>query len=230
MSNSIKTILFDLDGTLFDTAPDLGNALNILLTKYNRPTMSLAEIRTVASDGAQGLLQLGFSITNQHPDYPHLREQFLEIYAENIARDTQYFPGMSLVIDELNERQMPWGIVTNKNTYLTHLLLDKLQLSPQPNCVIGGDTLKYMKPHPAPLIHACQLLNSSPYECLYVGDAQRDIEAGRRAGMQTMVALYGYINKDSDPRNWGADGYINQPPELITWIDNGVNLHKELSI
>lgn len=230
MNNSIKTILFDLDGTLFDTAPDLGYALNLLLAKYGRPPLSSSEFRTVASDGAQGLLQLGFSITNQHPDYPSLREQFLEFYAENISRNTQFFPGMSHVIKTLNDCKIPWGIVTNKNEYLTNLLLEKLNLTYMPHCVIGGDTLQFMKPHPAPLIHACQLLNCIPCECIYVGDAQRDVEAGRRAGMQTLVAMYGYINKNSDPHTWGADGYINHPEELITWIDNRANIQKELIV
>ncbi len=229
MKHSIKAVLFDLDGTLFDTAPDLGYALNLLLKIHNRAMLSLSEIRTVASDGAQGLLQLGFSITDQHPDYPQLRTQFLEYYAANIARATQFFPGMNSVLATLKMRELPWGIVTNKNEQLTNLLLEKLNLNQPPFCVIGGDTLKFMKPHPAPLIHACRLLNCSPFECVYVGDAQRDIEAGRRAGMQTLVALYGYINQDSKPQNWGADGYIRHPEELISWLDDRVHLQKELT-
>ncbi len=228
MKNSIKAVLFDLDGTLLDTAPDLGHAINVLLKEHDRELLSLSEIRTVASDGAQGLLQLGFSITDQHPDYPKLRAQFLEHYAANIANATQFFPGMNSVLNELEARQLPWGIVTNKNQQLTHLLLEKLNLKHRAFCVIGGDTLKFMKPHPAPLIHACQLLNRNPYECVYVGDAQRDIEAGRRAGMHTLVALYGYINQNCKPHGWGADGYIGHPEELISWIDQKLLMQKEL--
>lgn len=229
MKNSIKAVLFDLDGTLLDTAADLGYALNLLLKDHDREEISLSKIRTVASDGAQGLLQLGFSITDQHVDYPRMRAQFLEYYAANIANGTEFFPGMNSVLATLEKRQLSWGIVTNKNQQLTHLLLEKLNLPYRPHCVICGDTLKFMKPHPAPLIHASQLLNCSPFECVYIGDAQRDIEAGRRAGMHTLVALYGYINQNCNPQEWGADSFIKYPEEIISWIDEKVLLQKELA-
>lgn len=218
MKNNINAVLFDLDGTLLDTAPDLGYALNLVLKQNDLPNIPLKKIRTVASDGIKGLFKLGLGITETHPDFHNLRNQFLEYYAENISRKTRFFPGMSDVLDLLAKKNIPWGIVTNKIARLTEKLLVNLNLQEQASCVVSGDTLNTVKPHPAPLLHAAQLMGCTPEHCIYVGDAERDIEAGRRAGMFTVAALYGYINENEHPKNWHADYYIKQPTDLMMFF------------
>lgn len=215
----IKAILFDLDGTLLDTAPDLAHALNLLLSKNGRATLPLEKIRPVASDGVKGLLALGFNISDTSPDFSQLRTDFLEYYTTHISRETTLFPGMDTVLNELETRGIPWGIVTNKIACLTEPLLKNLNLHHQAGCIVSGDTLEFAKPHPAPLLHACELLGRTAEECVYVGDAKRDIEAGLRANMSTIVALYGYIKETDDPYSWQANATIKSPEELIDCLE-----------
>jgi len=215
----IRTALFDLDGTLADTAPDLGYALNALLAEHGRSALPYAAIRPVASHGAAALIELGFGIARTDAHFAPLRERFLEIYRANLTRETRLFPGMPELLDALAARDINWGIVTNKPAFLTDPLIEQLGLTEEAVCRVSGDTTANRKPHPEPMLHACQLAGSKPEECLYVGDAARDIEAGKAAGMKTLVALFGYIGADDHPETWGADGMIRHPSEILDWLD-----------
>jgi N-acetyl-D-muramate 6-phosphate phosphatase len=216
---AIKTVLFDLDGTLADTAPDLGYALNTLLTELGRQPLPHAAIRPVASHGGAALIELGFGIPATDPHFKPLRERFLEIYRANLTRETRLFPGMPELLNALAARDIRWGIVTNKPAFLTDPLIEQLGLMDDAVCRVSGDTTANKKPHPEPMLHASKLAGSKPEECLYVGDAARDIEAGRAAGMKTLVALFGYIGEHDQPATWGADGMIQTPADILEWID-----------
>jgi len=219
-SADIRTVLFDLDGTLLDTAPDLAAALNTVLEENQREALPLESIRPAVSHGGIALIKLGFRLDPDDPRFDHLRQRLLEEYRENISRHTTLFPGMATLLHGIEQRGLNWGVVTNKPGWLTDPLLQDLQLYERAACVVSGDTLQERKPHPAPLLHACKLANSTPQQCLYVGDAQRDIEAGRNAGMYTMVALFGYFSKRDKPHSWGATHVIREPGELLAWLDN----------
>lgn len=215
---AIRTVLFDLDGTLVDTAPDLGHALNTLLKEERRAPIAYERIRPEASHGARGLIHLGFGVTRDDPPFEPLRQRFLKIYADNICTHSQVFPGMHAVLAEIKQRGLAWGIVTNKPAFLTDCLVKELGLDTLAACVISGDTTAHSKPHPEPLLYACKQIGGSADECLYVGDAERDIEAGRRAGMKTLVAKFGYLRASDTPEHWGADGMIEQPHDVLTWL------------
>ena len=215
-----RTILFDLDGTLLDTAPDLADALNSLLRENRCEPLPYEHIRPVVSHGGMALIKLGFNIDSSDAAFEPLRQRLLDIYRENISRHTQPFPGINELLENIEQRGLNWGIVTNKPGWLTEPLLKDLGLFDRAACVVSGDTLDERKPHPAPMLHACELANSRPEQCVYIGDAQRDIEAGNNAGMQTLVALFGYIQKDDDPYSWNASSLIKQPGDLLVWMDN----------
>ena len=215
----IRTVLFDLDGTLADTAPDLAYALNTLLAEHHKPLLPYPTIRPVASNGAAALIELGFGVARTDPHFAPLRARFLEIYRAHLTRETRLFPGMAELLDAIAARGLNWGIVTNKPAFLTEPLVDQLGLREDLACVVSGDTTANPKPHPEPLLHACKLAGSRPHECLYIGDAARDIEAGRAAGMKTLVALFGYIGAQDQPDTWGADGLIRAPGDALDWLD-----------
>jgi len=216
---SIRTVLFDLDGTLLDTAPDLADALNSVLVENQRDPLPYEEIRGVVSHGGMALIRLGFGIPQTDPDFEPLRQRLLDIYLANIANRTRPFPGITQLLDELERRGLNWGVVTNKPGWLTDPLLRQLALYDRAACVVSGDTLNERKPHPAPMLHACEQAGSQPAQCIYVGDAERDIEAGRNARMHTLVALFGYFTAEDRPREWNADGCISHPLELLEWLD-----------
>ena len=219
MNPPITTVLFDLDGTLADTAPDLACALNTLLREEGRPPLPFERIRPVVSYGSPALLRLGFGLKPQDPNYAQLRERLLAHYACDLCRETRLFPGTAQLLAELHRRGMSWGIVTNKPAFLTEPLIQQLTLAHPPVCIISGDTTANKKPHPEPMLLACQLAASAPAECVYVGDAVRDVEAGKQAGMRTLVALYGYIDENEAPHTWGADAMIDKPLDVLTWLD-----------
>jgi len=216
---SIRTVLFDLDGTLADTAPDLAYALNTLLAEHGRPELAFSEIRPIVSHGAAALVTRGFAIGRENPSFEGLRARLLEIYRQNLTTHTKLFDGMRPVLEALAGRGVSCGIVTNKPAFLTEPLVDQLGLRSELSCIVSGDTTTNRKPHPEPMIYACRLAGSNPAECLYVGDAERDIAAGRAAGMRTLVALFGYIGLNDEPGKWGADGLLNSPGELLDWLD-----------
>ena len=215
---AIRGILFDLDGTLADTAPDLARTLNILLAENGRPSLPFEQIRPVVSHGATALLRLGFNHDSADPAFELLRQRFLDVYCINLANETRLFPGMPELLNAIEQHGMKWGIVTNKPAWLTEPLIARLQLQHRAACIVSGDSTSNRKPHPEPMLHACQKIDILAGQCLYVGDAQRDIEAGHRAGMKTLVALFGYLSKDDRPREWQADGMINHPMEILEWI------------
>ena len=216
---SIRTVLFDLDGTLADTAPDMAHALNTLLTEEGHAPLAETHIRPVVSHGSPGLLKLGFSMGPPDADYERLRTRLLDIYAANLCRKTRLFPGIHELLQALARRGINWGIVTNKPAFLTDPLVRQLNPVPPPVCVVSGDTTTNRKPHPEPMHLACTQAGSQPPQCLYVGDAERDVQAGREAGMKTLVALFGYISASESPASWGADGMIRTPQEILEWLD-----------
>jgi len=212
-----SALLLDLDGTLLDTAPDMGGALNLLRAEHDLEPLPAATIRPAVSHGAMRLVALGFPEA-AGDDFEALRLRFLELYAANLAVGTRLFPGFDTVLDSLEARGLPWGIVTNKPGWLTDPLLAALGLDRRAACAVSGDTLAERKPHPLPLLHAARLLRVEPERCVYVGDAERDIQAGRAAGMTTIVAAYGYISADEDLRQWQPHGVVNAPDELLDWL------------
>jgi N-acetyl-D-muramate 6-phosphate phosphatase len=213
-----KNVLFDLDGTLADTAPDLAYALNTLLIERGRNPLPLEVIKPSVSLGGIAMITLAFKIDESNSDFEQLKKRFLEIYRNNIAKHTRLFDGMEKILSTLESKKIPWGVVTNKASWLTQPLMQELELSQRTNCIVSGDTLEFSKPHPAPLFHACELLQCKAEDTLYVGDAERDIEAGNSAAMTTLIASYGYIDKNTDTDKWRADGKVDSPLELLNWI------------
>lgn len=211
----IAAVLFDLDGTLADTAPDLGLALNRLLAEEGQPAQPYAAIRPIASHGARGLIGLGFGIGPEHADFSRLRTRFLDLYDACFCEETRLFDGVEELLQTIAERGLPWGIITNKPGRFTGPLVDSLALRVAPAVVVSGDTVGAAKPDPRPMYHAAEMLGIAPENCLYVGDAERDIEAGRKVGMTTVLADYGYIAESDRPHEWGADIRIGHPLELI---------------
>ncbi len=214
----IDTVLFDLDGTLLDTAPDMAEALNILRRKRRLPEITLDIIRPFVGLGSKAMLKLGFDVDDQSHEYAVLLEDFFDTYQKCLAQSTALFPEMSLVLDHLDNHNIRWGIVTNKPARFTMDILDALDLSRRTKCVISGDTLEKRKPHPEPILHACELLKTTPENALYVGDTATDVAASKAAGTISLVALYGYIGADEDPYEWNADGYIETAGEIINWV------------
>ncbi len=206
-------VLFDLDGTFADTAPDLGLAVNTMRAARGLSPVPLADTRRVTSLGARGLLGVGFGITPEHPDYLAMREEFLQLYENKLCCETTLFPGMAELIDRLEQRNVVWGIVTNKAERFAKPLMLQLGYATRAACIIGGDTTAHMKPHPAPLLAAAETIGIAPQSCIYVGDDERDIRAGRAAGMRTVAVRFGYLN-GSNPEDWNADSLVSTPLEI----------------
>jgi phosphoglycolate phosphatase len=216
-----SALLLDLDGTLLDTAPDMGGALNRLRAERNLDPLDPPTIRPVVSHGAARLVALGFPQATGE-EFEQLRLRFLELYSQNLAEGTCLFPGVEAVLDELERRGLPWGVVTNKPAWLTDPLLAGLGLDRRAACVVSGDTVAERKPHPLPLLHAAGLIGVAPSRCVYAGDAERDIQAGRAAGMTTVVAAYGYLSEADDPESWGPSGIVADPTDLLAWLGEGI--------
>ncbi|MCA8411847.1 phosphoglycolate phosphatase [Burkholderia multivorans] len=209
-----EAVLFDLDGTLADTAPDLAAAVNKMQRVRGLPETPLDTLRRLASAGARGLLGGAFGITPDTPGYDAMRDEFLANYAADICVQTTLFPGIAEVLDELEARGVRWGIVTNKAMRLTAPLVELLGLASRAACVVGGDTTPHSKPHPAPLLHAAGLLALAPDRIVYVGDDLRDIQAGYAAGMATVAAAYGYCGDGAAPGDWRAQHLVGTTGEL----------------
>jgi len=218
-----NAVFFDLDGTLVDTAPDMVAVLQRLQQEYGIDPVSYELARSYVSNGAVGLLTLGFPELEIEPG-DDLHQQYLELYAETICVESRVFDGLEQLVDQLDEMQCPWGVVTNKPTQLTVALLTALGLADRSACMISGDTLSVRKPDPAPMLLACDIAGVDAETSIYVGDAERDIEAGQRAGMATIAAGYGYITVDDDPREWDADVIATTTEELTQIVLNAVNL------
>ncbi|OGT79560.1 MAG: phosphoglycolate phosphatase [Gammaproteobacteria bacterium RIFCSPLOWO2_02_FULL_61_13] len=213
-------VLFDLDGTLADTAPDLQYALNQVLTEQGLPPLPLGEVRPAASHGAIAMLRLAYPDAQEETLLP-LRNRFIDRYRACLDRQTTLFPGTLNLLGALEARGIVWGIVTNKLAELTEPLLHTLGLLQRAACVVSGDTTAFAKPHPAPLLHACELLGCEPAAAIYVGDSSRDVEAARRAGMRVVVAGYGYMDGVDTAKQWAADHVIGEPMELLAWVGLG---------
>ena len=215
----ITAVLLDLDGTLVDTAPDMGAALNELLSDYDLSPVDYVTYRSRVSHGAKGLIDLGFGTEFAEQNFATLRHRFLQLYAQRLCRETRVFDGFLQVLDILEARGVPWGIVTNKPAGLTEPLVEQLGLMKRATCVVSGDTCARAKPDPMSLLHAAEILQRSPASCLYVGDAERDIQAATAAGMRSLVASYGYLDAADRPDAWRADGLVESPGEILDWID-----------
>jgi len=212
-----EAVLFDLDGTLADTAPDLAAAVNRLRADQSLEPMPLEQLRPFASAGARGLVHAGFGVKPGDSEYDALREAFLEFYRERPCADTRLFPGIAELLQEFAQRAIPWGVVTNKATRFTDRILATLELAPA--CVVCGDTTPHLKPHPAPLLHAADLLKLPPARCLYLGDDLRDIQAAHAAGMRAVAVDWGYHHPESGgPSTWQADAVITQPRDLLSLL------------
>ncbi len=222
-SSKVKTILFDLDGTLLDTAPDMTNALNLLLAEEGKAPLSPELCRDYVSHGSVAMITLGFGEAQADDkqslaEFERRRLRFLDIYEKNLCVDTTLFNGMDETLRFLEENDFRWGVVTNKPAFLTLPLLEELKLHERACSIVSGDTLAERKPDPAPLYLAANQCGTLATECIYVGDAQRDIEAGQRANMQTLLASYGYIDKSQTPIEWGANGIVEHPQEILQWL------------
>jgi phosphoglycolate phosphatase len=218
VTTPIHAVLFDLDGTLLDTAPDLVLALNNLLKSHNRPSVEFDKLRNLASQGSIALTRYGFPEVTDEKQFEQLRQEFLHHYSDSVCVNSELFNGMETLLQIIEGQNIPWGIVTNKPHDLTTSLLDKLSLSSRTSCIVSGDTLAVRKPHPDPLLLASKTIQLSAHHTIYLGDDPRDIYAGNAAGMYTCVARYGYIEPAIDTDQWGADFTINNPLELLNHI------------
>jgi phosphoglycolate phosphatase len=209
-----RAVLFDFDGTLADTAPDLAAAVNRMRAQQGQEPLPLERLRPFASAGARGLVHAAFGVKPGDTDYASLRETFLELYAERVCHQTKLFPGIAELLGELRAREIRWGVVTNKATRFTEQILLSLQL--KPDCVACGDTTAHLKPHPASLLHAAEQLNLPPASCCYLGDDLRDMKAARAAGMRPIAVEWGYHHPESGgPGTWEAEAVITHPIDLI---------------
>ena len=212
-----RAVLFDFDGTLADTAPDLGAALNRLRAERGLPALPIGEVRPYASSGARGLLRVGLGLTPGDQAYEAMREAFLAHYSAHLCVNTRLYPGIAELLGQLGARGLAWGIVTNKATRFTAPLVSALGITP--DCVVCGDTTPHSKPHPAPLLHAARALALAPQHCCYVGDDLRDVQAAHAAGMRAIAVEYGYHGIDNGgPRSWNADAVIARPVDLVTQL------------
>ena len=216
----LKALLFDLDGTLVDTAPDMVGALNRLLVKQGKTESNYADAKKLVSKGAAALIKHGFAIGDEHPELENLRQQFLTEYEQHICQDSQLFEGMQQVLELCETNNIRWGIVTNKPYYLAEPLLEQLGILKNCSILLGGDSLPEKKPHPMPLFHCCVELSLAPSDCLYIGDDERDIQAGKAAGMDTASAAWGYISKQENIENWNADYQVNSPQGLLRLVND----------
>jgi 2-phosphoglycolate phosphatase len=210
--------LFDLDGTLADTAPDLGLALNMQRERHGLPPLSQEAIRPYASHGSRGLLSIGFGLVPENAAFASMRDEYLTLYDEVFTSSPKLFEGMDALLGALESRGLAWGVVTNKPRRFSAPLMQALGLQDRAACLVCGDDVAQAKPAPYSLLRACGLTDSHPADCMYVGDAERDIAAGRAAGMRTVLAMYGYIDANDTPEAWAADAAIHTPLELIKLI------------
>lgn len=211
----IEAVLFDLDGTLIDSAPDLAAAADKMRTDRGLPSFAPEAYRPMAGAGARGMLGVAFGLTPEHPEFTVLREEFFANYENCMTQRTYVFAGVAELIDQLLRRQLAWGVVTNKSRRFTEPLTRALPLFASARAIVSGDTTPHAKPHPEPLFEAARRLGLDPGRCLYVGDDERDIVAGRAAGMSTVAATYGYLGQKTDVAGWGAHATINSPAELL---------------
>jgi len=215
--DDVRAVLFDLDGTLIDSAPDLGAAADKMRTDRGLASLPLAHYRPMAGAGARGMLGLAFGLTPDHADYNTLREEFFVNYENCLTQRTFAFEGVAELISALDARQLAWGVVTNKSSRFSEPLIQAMPLFATAAAVVSGDTTPHPKPHPEPLFEAARRLSLAPAHCLYVGDDERDVQAARAAGMPVLAAGYGYLGDGPEPARWGADAVVGSPAEIARW-------------
>jgi 2-phosphoglycolate phosphatase len=214
----IEAVLFDLDGTLADTAPDMARTVNEMRKRRGLEPVAHELVRPHVSKGARGMIVAAFDVTPDHPEYPAMRDEFLDIYGANLCVDSCLFPGMGELLERLEADDIAWGVVTNKYERFARPLIECLGLGTRAAVVVGGDTCPRAKPFPDPLLYAAAAMGVAPERTLYIGDDERDVQAARAAGMQVVVAGYGYLGEGSPPALWGADGILGSPAEIDDWI------------
>lgn len=216
----LEAVLFDLDGTLADTAPDMARTVNLMREKRGLAPVPAAQVRPHVSSGARGMILSAFGISTEHPDYAAMRAEFLELYVDNLCIGTRLFPGMEALLHALEAAGLKWGVVTNKFERLAHPVMAGLGLAGRAGVVVGGDTCPRPKPFPDSLLHAAEVLGVAPGRTLYIGDDERDVQAARAAGMPVIVAGYGYLGEARAPNLWGADAIMQSVPEIEAWVRN----------
>jgi phosphoglycolate phosphatase len=221
MFSDIRAVLFDLDGTLIDSAPDLGMAADKMRMDRGLASLPLERYRPMAGAGARGMLGVAFGITPEHPDYAALREEFFVNYENCMTERTYAFQGIAELIAQLLGQGLAWGVVTNKSMRFTQPLTKRMSLFATASAVVAGDSTPYAKPHPGPLLEAARQLRLDPARCIYVGDDERDVVAGLAAGMGTVAATYGYLGSNADTQLWGAHAHIHSPLELLPLLKSG---------
>jgi phosphoglycolate phosphatase len=220
-----EAVLFDLDGTLADTAPDMALTVNRMLVSRGQAKVGVEKVRPYVSSGARGMIKAAFGIGTDHPDFPAMRQEFLDLYAENLCVDSVLFPGTNELLHRLEKAGIPWGVVTNKYERLARPVLEGLGVASRARVIVGGDTTPRPKPSPDPLLHAALALQVAPMRTLYVGDDERDVQAARAAGMKVVVAGYGYLGDGAPPAMWGADAILDSPLAIAAWIGLPAVLH-----
>lgn len=214
----IDTVLFDLDGTLLDTGPAIAHAFNALRAEQGDDPLPYELVRGCVSHGATAIMRCGYPDLAAGSEFDALRARFLDLYAGNIAHETVLFDGWEPVLAALDGAGVGWGVVTNKPGWLTDPLLDAVGLASRVACAVSGDTTPHSKPHPAPILRGCELAGSTPARTVYVGDAERDVQAGRAAGLPTAIVMFGYFQPEDTPRDWGADALLEVPGDLLEWL------------
>lgn len=217
MATALRAVLFDLDGTLADTAPDMARTVNAMRAARSLPPVPLEAVRPFVSQGARGMIGAAFGVKPDHGEFAAMREEFLAIYAENLCVDTRLFPEMDELLDLLDDRGLAWGVVTNKFERLARSVIDGLGIGARSAVLVGGDTCERAKPFPDPLLHAASVLSLAPSAVLYVGDDERDVQAARAAGMPVLAAGYGYLGDGPAPSRWGADAVVDSPAGIARW-------------
>lgn len=217
----MQLVLFDLDGTLLDTAPDLGAALNTQRAEHNLPPLAVTDIRPAVSHGSPALLKLGFGVRPDDSRYAGMRTRLLDIYRARLSRETRFFPGVEALLAQLEQSGLRWGVVTNKPIALTEPLLAAFHLHARAACVVGGDSTVRRKPYPDGLLRACELVAIEPAATIYIGDARNDVVAAHAAGMRAALVLYGYLSSTDQPDTWAADVLLQSPGDLLIWLASG---------
>ena len=216
--SDVRAVLFDLDGTLIDSAPDLGAAADQMRVTRGLPSLPLENYRSMAGAGARGMIGVAFGVTPADPQFDELREEFFVNYSRCMTQRTTVFDGVPELIAQIQSAALPWGVVTNKSMRFTEPLTRAITLFAHARTIISGDTTPHSKPHPEPLLEAARRLDIEPRHCLYVGDDARDVVAGMAAGMGTVAACYGYLGAVSDVASWGAHAVIKSPLDLLQWL------------